>query len=191
MAEKSSRNTRLFVAAEVILLLLIAAAVFVCRQTDGLIAQRNAFQREAELAETQQLEQEAARLEEELSQKRAQLARFDGMEQRAADAEKDYYVAIKELEDAILAGTSNAKIAYLTFDDGPYYNTYRCWRSWIATMSRPFSSPPASTAPPASTKEASAVCLSTRRTWTMACRSVTTPTLTRSTRVFTRAWIRS
>ena len=32
---------------------------------------------------------------------------------------------LKELEDSILNGTSDKKIAYLTFDDGPYYNTYK------------------------------------------------------------------
>ena len=37
----------------------------------------------------------------------------------------EYFKLIKELEDKILDGTSNKKIAYLTFDDGPYYNTYK------------------------------------------------------------------
>lgn len=38
---------------------------------------------------------------------------------------KEYFNSIKLLEDKILAGESKAKIAYLTFDDGPYYNTYK------------------------------------------------------------------
>lgn len=36
-----------------------------------------------------------------------------------------YFKHIKSLEDDILAGKSDKKIAYLTFDDGPYYNTYK------------------------------------------------------------------
>lgn len=36
-----------------------------------------------------------------------------------------YFQNIKALEDEILAGKSNKKIAYLTFDDGPYFNTYK------------------------------------------------------------------
>lgn len=37
----------------------------------------------------------------------------------------EYFQNIKKIEDNILNGKSNRKIAYLTFDDGPYYNTYR------------------------------------------------------------------
>ena len=36
-----------------------------------------------------------------------------------------YFKLIKELEDKILSGESDKKIAYITFDDGPYYNTHR------------------------------------------------------------------
>ncbi len=39
--------------------------------------------------------------------------------------EEDYFKSIKELEDKILNNESDKKIAYLTFDDGPYYNTYK------------------------------------------------------------------
>ena len=37
----------------------------------------------------------------------------------------DYFKAIKDLEDKIINGQSNKKIAYMTFDDGPYFNTYK------------------------------------------------------------------
>ncbi|MBR3198680.1 MAG: polysaccharide deacetylase family protein [Bacilli bacterium] len=37
----------------------------------------------------------------------------------------DYFKAIKDLEDKIISGQSNKKIAYMTFDDGPYFNTYK------------------------------------------------------------------
>ncbi len=36
-----------------------------------------------------------------------------------------FFKEVKALEDRIIAGNSNAKIAYLTFDDGPYYSTYK------------------------------------------------------------------
>jgi len=41
------------------------------------------------------------------------------------ELKKDYFSEIKLLEDRIISGESNAKIAYLTFDDGPYYSTYK------------------------------------------------------------------
>ena len=39
--------------------------------------------------------------------------------------EENYYKSIKELEDKIINNESEKKIAYLTFDDGPYFNTYK------------------------------------------------------------------
>ena len=39
--------------------------------------------------------------------------------------QKKYFSRIKQLEDDILAHKSDKKIAYLTFDDGPYYNTHK------------------------------------------------------------------
>ncbi len=41
------------------------------------------------------------------------------------DAKKELFVEAKKLEDKIIAGESKTKIAYLTFDDGPYYSTYK------------------------------------------------------------------
>lgn len=36
-----------------------------------------------------------------------------------------FFKNLKDLEDKILSGESNRKIAYITFDDGPYYNTHK------------------------------------------------------------------
>ncbi len=41
------------------------------------------------------------------------------------NTKQECYKEIKKLEDRILDGKSKAKIAYLTFDDGPYYRTYK------------------------------------------------------------------
>ena len=38
---------------------------------------------------------------------------------------KEFFEVAKVLENDINNGKSNKKIAYLTFDDGPYYNTYK------------------------------------------------------------------
>lgn len=35
-----------------------------------------------------------------------------------------YFTTIKTFEDQVVEGKVNYKIAYITFDDGPYYNTY-------------------------------------------------------------------
>lgn len=50
---------------------------------------------------------------------------FRNIDQTIESTKKEYFNHIKQLEDDILAGKSDKKIAYLTFDDGPYYNTYK------------------------------------------------------------------
>ena len=50
---------------------------------------------------------------------------YKNIDQSIIDARNNYFNSIKEVEDQILAGTSTRKIAYLTFDDGPYFNTYK------------------------------------------------------------------
>ena len=42
-----------------------------------------------------------------------------------AALKKEFFSEAKLLEDRIINGESSAKIAYLTFDDGPYNNTYK------------------------------------------------------------------
>ena len=54
-----------------------------------------------------------------------EMDKYNDIDKTIEDTKKEYFNKIKKLEDDILAGKSNKKIAYLTFDDGPYYNTYR------------------------------------------------------------------
>ena len=51
--------------------------------------------------------------------------KYEDLDKQISEEEKKYYATIKKLEDKILAKESDKKIAYLTFDDGPYYNTYK------------------------------------------------------------------
>lgn len=49
---------------------------------------------------------------------------YSELDKAIGEVQDKYFKNIKKLEDNILAGKSDKKIAYLTFDDGPYYNTY-------------------------------------------------------------------
>ena len=62
---------------------------------------------------------------EELSKIEANITELDDLETKLFNTKKKYYGTIKELEDQIISGKNDKKIAYLTFDDGPYYNTYK------------------------------------------------------------------
>lgn len=68
--------------------------------------------------ETKQYKEKIITLDKEIEE-------YKNIDQAIINAKADYFKAIKEVEDQILAGTSNRKIAYLTFDDGPYFNTYK------------------------------------------------------------------
>ena len=54
-----------------------------------------------------------------------QLEYYQNLDASIDSTQKEYFAHILNLENAIEAGTTDKKIAYLTFDDGPYYNTYR------------------------------------------------------------------
>ena len=60
-----------------------------------------------------------------LSEVNTQLDSYKNIDSKIESIKSEYFGEIKKLEDDILAGNSNKKIAYLTFDDGPYYNTHR------------------------------------------------------------------
>ena len=63
--------------------------------------------------------------EDELSKVKTELESYKDIDGKIEEVKKTYFSELKKLEDEIISGTSNRKIAYLTFDDGPYYNTHR------------------------------------------------------------------
>lgn len=63
-------------------------------------------------------------LNAEVQQEEEKIKELENLDNAIKEVKKDYYSNIKTLEDAIISKKSDKKIAYLTFDDGPYYNTY-------------------------------------------------------------------
>ena len=63
--------------------------------------------------------------EKEYDKLLSDLKKYDNIDESINTIKNTYFTKIKALEDDILNGKSDRKIAYLTFDDGPYYNTYR------------------------------------------------------------------
>ena len=54
-----------------------------------------------------------------------EIKKYENLDSEIAENKKLYFANIKKLEDEILAKKSKKKIVYITFDDGPYYNTYK------------------------------------------------------------------
>lgn len=63
-------------------------------------------------------------INERISSLNDEYKKYSNLDELISNERKEYYSKIKELEDKILNGESDKKIVYITFDDGPYYNTY-------------------------------------------------------------------
>lgn len=53
----------------------------------------------------------------------AEISFYENIDENIINMKNSYYSNMKELETQVINGTSSLKIAYLTFDDGPYYLT--------------------------------------------------------------------
>ena len=63
--------------------------------------------------------------EQELDSVKELLDTYKDIDEKIENVKDEYFEIAKKLEDDIISGKNNKKIAYLTFDDGPYYNTYK------------------------------------------------------------------
>ena len=124
MAKESKRNSRLFIICEILLLLVIVGSIIVYFYFNNKEKELDKKNKEIN-SEYSEKQTEYEDIEKELSELEEKIKSYDNLDEKINETRKEYYSTIKKLEDAILAGTSNKKIAYLTFDDGPYYNTYK------------------------------------------------------------------
>ena len=62
-------------------------------------------------------------LDQELSGIRSQIEEYDHFDDSIEEVKKEFFAMAYDLENRVLSGDSEAKIAYLTFDDGPYLTT--------------------------------------------------------------------
>ena len=121
MARKSKRNTRPFI--------IILATLFICT----IIINTLLFiSKEKLIKETEEAKTKYTELSNELEEKKNEYNKLtnditiaNDIDNNIANLKKEYFANIKTLEDKILAGESDKKIAYLTFDDGPYYLTHQ------------------------------------------------------------------
>lgn len=127
MASKGRSNSKLFIILYALLIFLSALGItsyfYFGNKLNNEIEERNKYNEEY-----QSKKKELETKETELESAKTELASYDGLKEKAEKLRKDYFAKIKELEDAILAGKSDKKIAYLTFDDGPYYNTQKVFQ---------------------------------------------------------------
>lgn len=123
MAAENRRNSG--IAAKLIAVLLaagIAGAGYYWSTQNNELKETEARITSLE-SENEGLRNEIAQHTETLASKDAEIEDLNNAETDLADIRAGYYAACKKLEDEILAGNNPNKIAYLTFDDGPYERT--------------------------------------------------------------------
>ena len=122
MAKESKRNGRKFIICEILLLLIIIGSGIVWFYFND--KKKELEQKNIEInMEYKEKEESYSTYESELKEIEERIKSYDNLDDKITESRKEYFNNIKKLEDEILAGTSDKKIAYLTFDDGPYYNT--------------------------------------------------------------------
>ena len=124
MAKESKRYGSKFIVVELLLLVLIGVSLFIWFYfNDKKSSLEKDYKNDLEEYNLKKEEYDAIVKEsDELTNK---LKVYDNLDESIKTTKEDYFKTIKELEDKIISGESNKKIAYLTFDDGPYYNTYK------------------------------------------------------------------
>ena len=124
MENKEKRNNRKYVISFVLLTLVILSSVisfFYFKDKMGDVLNKKYYIKSASEEKNKELKQK----EEELNEVIKRIESYNNIDELIEKERKDYFDSIKKLEDAIIEGKSDKKIAYLTFDDGPYYNTYK------------------------------------------------------------------
>ena len=103
---------------------VLVISIFLMIFSIGLIySNYSLFKRDKMLIKKdKELENEVLNNNQDINQELAKLRNIDEL---IKEEKKNYFINIKALEDRILSGESKTKIAYLTFDDGPYYTTYK------------------------------------------------------------------
>lgn len=124
MERKKRRNKRIFKIVIFLLSLLLIISI-----TANIIVSFQTTQLNSEIknlsSEYHKKENNLNKIKNEINVYEKNIDEIINIDKNLSNIKEDYFENIKLLEDNILAGKSDKKIVYLTFDDGPYYLTYK------------------------------------------------------------------
>lgn len=124
MAKESKKFKGTFIILEILLLIILIALIFIYFEFDKKFKTKQTNYNNL-VTTYENKEKELENKKEELKKINEEIEGFVDIDKKIEDVKNTYFKTIKDLEDDILSGKSNKKIAYLTFDDGPYLNTYK------------------------------------------------------------------
>ena len=120
VSKRSRKSPRSIIIISIILFISIALNIFIYLKTTSY--KNNYDNINNNLTNiTSSLEEK----ESEYKKMSDRLELVNTIDDKTNEVKKDFFTKAKQLEDKIIAGESNEKIAYLTFDDGPYYSSYQ------------------------------------------------------------------
>ena len=122
MGRERKRNKKLLIINIILLFLvcgIICATVFMYKKYDNLSLNNKDLTSKIEVSikEKENFNNELNNSKNELNTLKESINKID-------EIKDEYFSDIRKLEDKILKGESDKKIAYLTIDDGPYTKTY-------------------------------------------------------------------
>ena len=124
MEKRVRKNSKKFIIIEIVLIILIVVLCSLFLIINNKITYNgNSYQ--SILKSYTEKEKKLQEIKESLSTINKNISEYSNIDKEIKKTKDEYYKAIKQLEEDILSGKSNKKIAYMTFDDGPYFNTYK------------------------------------------------------------------
>ena len=123
MGKRTRKNGKKFIITEIILLLLLGSSIitYIYFENELTKKEKQYNKMTKEYSETKLVLKEK---QNELNTVKESIDKYNDIDNQIKNTKKKYFDSIKELENRIKSGKSDKRIAYLTFDDGPYYNTY-------------------------------------------------------------------
>ena len=123
MAKKTKRSYGSIIIISIIFVITLGINLFIYFQNEKL--KSNYQNLETNYQDILKEKEDKEKTYNELKEK---LELVNNIDTTIEETKNDFFTKAKQLEDKILAGETNAKIAYLTFDDGPYYLSYEFLR---------------------------------------------------------------
>lgn len=123
MEKYVKRDKIFYVAIEILLLFSIILSLVVYFKSNKRLNDKKSNYNQL-INEYLEKEKIAISLDEEIDKINNEIAYYKDIDKEIKENQTKYFKIIKQLEDDILDGKSDKKIAYLTFDDGPYLSTY-------------------------------------------------------------------
>jgi peptidoglycan/xylan/chitin deacetylase (PgdA/CDA1 family) len=119
--ETNARNDRkVFIGFQLLLIILIFGLISIIYKTNDKIKDKQLNYLNMKI----KYENNNSTIKE-LNIKKNELLDIYNNKQSNNYYKEEFFKKVLELENKIIAKETNVKIAYVTFDDGPYYNTYK------------------------------------------------------------------